>query len=585
MSFGPEGNSADKPAIAVLPFEVFERESAHPYLGDAIAEEVITTLSRIPQLRVIARASSFQYRSSVPDLATIGSDLGVRYVLQGSVHSAGNRVRVMAHLGDVSSGSEVWSDRYDRDLDDIFAVQDEISGEIATTLEVKLGFGEQVRVWRRGRQSLEAYEHFARFHEEYLKFSRSANKRARQEARAALELDPNFASAFVALGSSYATEAHLGWAKDRDESLRLARDAVDRAFAIEDGFPEANALLGRIYMLEGDYEAAIATTGKALQDLPNYAWGYHLQAMNFLYAGRFVEAVEADRQVFLLSPLSDLQSDNARVFLAAAYSHLGRFENALEEMATVLDRRPRWLMARVLRVVALVGLEAIDDARREAQTILRIKPDFSTTWWGTLNSYKNDDDLQAILRPLRAAGLPEHPGESELEPEEEVQDEAPRRALATVLFTDIVASTQMAVASGDRRWRQTLDAHDHLARSLVEQCRGRLVKSTGDGILAVFERPSDAVRCTREMMSESAQLGLSLRAGVHTGEVELRGSDVAGIAVHIAARVADRAGSDEILVTRTVKELIAGSEFDLSPQGATELRGVPEKLDLYVVAG
>jgi TolB-like protein/class 3 adenylate cyclase/Tfp pilus assembly protein PilF len=585
MSIGSEGTGSEKPAVAVLPFEVLQHEPAHPYLGDAIAEEVITTLSRIPQLRVIARGSSFQYRESVPDLDTIGRELDVRYVVQGSVRTAANRVRVTAHLGDVFTGAEVWSDRYDRDLDDVFALQDEISSEIATTLEVKLGYGEQVRFWRRGQRSLEAYEHFARFNEEYLKFSRSANKRARLAALAAIDLAPDFTSALVALGSTYATEAHLGWSPDRGESLYKAREGAERALAVEEGSPEANALLGRILMLEGSYEEAIATTGKALDVLPNYAWGYHLQAMNLLYAGRFAEAVDADRQVFLLSPLSDVQSDNARLYMATAYCQLGRYHDALEELAKVLKRHPSWQMALTQRIVALVGIGDLAAARDDARALLRVNPRFSTSGYAVLNPYKNDADLQNMLDPLHAVGLPEQPGEGDLlgdDTEVDPTSEA-RRELATVLFTDIVASTRMAVESGDRRWREILDAHDEMARASVTASRGRLVKSTGDGILAVFDRPSDAVLCTREMLTRAGGLGLELRAGVHTGEVELRGADVAGIAVHVAARVAAKARANEVMVTRTVRDLIAGSDYSPTSVGLVELKGLPEAVELYSI--
>ncbi|MFQ5967908.1 MAG: tetratricopeptide repeat protein [Acidimicrobiia bacterium] len=578
-----ETRAGDKPAIAVLPFESLDEEPDYPRLGDAIAEEVITTLSRIPQLRVIARGSSFQYRTEVPDVRVVADELGVRYVLQGSVRSAETRVRVSAHLGDVATGDEIWSERYDRDLDDIFELQDEISSEIATTLEAKLGFGEQVRGWRRGLRSLAAYEHFANFHEEYLKFSRQANRRARREAQAALELDPQFVSAHVAVASSYGTEAHLGWGVDRKDSLELAREALQRALDIEPESPEANALLGRIQMLEGDYDAAIATTGKALEAWPSYAWGYHLQAMNLLYTGRFAEAAEADRQVFLLSPLAESQSDNSHLYLATAYYHLGRLDEASDELDVVLARRPNWLNARALRVATLLRLGDEDSARREAKRILSIKPRFSTSWWASLNPYRNTKDLEAILGPLHEAGLPEEPGERARLFEPTKPETPPERVLATVLFTDIVSSTEMAVELGDRQWRQKLDEHDEVARECVNRHRGRFIKSTGDGIHAVFDRPGDAISCALDLIVRLQELGLGLRAGAHTGEVEIRGNDVDGIAVHVAARVAAEAGPDQILVSRTVKDLVAGSEFELISVGASELKGVPDPQELFSV--
>lgn len=307
--------------------------------------------------------------------------------------------------------------------------------------------------------------------------------------------------------------------------------------------------------------------------------------MNLLFAGRFEEAVEADRQVFLLWPLADVQSDNARVFLAAAYCQLGRFGEALEELDAVVATRPEWLAARTLRVVAYDGLGRPTDAREEARRILRIKPRFSVSWWATLNRYRNESDLDRILDPLRKAGLPEQPGEADLsmEPLDEEQPAPVDRALRTVLFTDIVSSTELASELGDRRWRNMIDAHDEMAHRTVEAHHGRIVKSTGDGIFAVFENPGDAIRCAEALVVNCVDLGFKLRAGIHIGEIEIRGDDLAGIAVHIAARVAARAEADEVLLTRTVKDLVAGGDFEFASQGVTELRGVPGEHELFAV--
>ena len=356
-----------KPAIAILPFERLDAEGTFPFLGDAIAEEVITTLSRVVDLRVISRGSSFQYRDETPDVRTVAEELGVRYVVQGSVRTAGDRVRVTAHLTDASTGDEMWSERHDGDLGDVFAVQDDIAREIATALEVRVGHGEQVRGWhQQGKRDLRAYEHFSRAYDQYLRFTRGNNLRARQEARKAVDIDPEFASAWVALAGTYATAAHLGWAEDREEALRTARELVQRAFDVEPDFPEANTLLGRIHMLEGDYDRAIEITGRALEQAPSFALGHQLQAMNLQHAGRYAEGVAAARMVFELSPLSESTADNARVTLAVCLSHLERYEDALEEVDIAVAHRPEWLSARLVRTSILVNLGRVDEARDES---------------------------------------------------------------------------------------------------------------------------------------------------------------------------------------------------------------------------
>ena len=157
------------------------------------------------------------------------------------------------------------------------------------------------------------------------------------------------------------------------------------------------------------------------------------------------------------------------------------------------------------------------------------------------------------------------------------------RVLATVLFTDIVGSTERAAALGDRRWKEILNAHDSLVRERIEAFRGRFVNSTGDGLLATFDGPARAVRCALAMSSEIRTLGIEMRAGLHTGEIELRGADVGGIAVHIGARVAAQAGASEVLVSRTVTELVAGSGIEFDDRGAHELKGVPGEWRLFAV--
>ncbi len=157
------------------------------------------------------------------------------------------------------------------------------------------------------------------------------------------------------------------------------------------------------------------------------------------------------------------------------------------------------------------------------------------------------------------------------------------RVLATVLFTDIVDSTARAVAVGDTAWRLLLDRHDRISQGAVAECGGRLVKGMGDGLLAVFDVPLCGLRCAKVMRSALSHSGITIRAGVHTGEVELRGDDIAGIGVHIAARIAARAASGELLASRTVKDLVAGSEYRFTSRGLHWLKGVPEEWELLAV--
>jgi class 3 adenylate cyclase len=247
----------------------------------------------------------------------------------------------------------------------------------------------------------------------------------------------------------------------------------------------------------------------------------------------------------------------------------------------VVDRRRRWLVLHA-GAFLLVGLLA------------------TATWWLSEASQGLDTPfwpgwiMLLLLVPLAlhaavvyGAGPPRRPPERPA-PDATPAPEAGRaeraeRALATVVFTDIVGSTEQARQAGDRRWAELLDTHDRLARELVAQLQGRLVKSTGDGILALFDRPGRGIRCATALRDRLRGTGIQLRAGVHTGEVQLRGDDVGGIAVHIAARVMAAAGPGEVLVSRTVHDLVAGSDFVLEDRGAHTLRGMAGEWELFSV--
>jgi class 3 adenylate cyclase len=205
--------------------------------------------------------------------------------------------------------------------------------------------------------------------------------------------------------------------------------------------------------------------------------------------------------------------------------------------------------------------EHIDGAR-----MVELPGDFHVSW--------RPEDLTPLLDAVEefVVGHPPDAGSGPID-----------RVLATVLFTDIVGSTEQAVSLGDRRWRELLDRHDDLARRRIGEYGGRLVKTTGDGVLATFDGPARAIRCASAMREGSAPLGLSIRAGIHTGEVEMRRSDVGGVAVHIGARVSALAGPGEILVSRTVKDLVVGSGLGFSDRGSHQLKGLPDEWQVYAV--
>jgi TolB-like protein len=223
----------EKPSIAVLPFENMSGDPEQEYFADGIAEDVLTTLSQIQELVVIARNSSFVFKGQARDIREIGRILGVRHVLEGSVRKAGNRVRLTAQLIDSLNGSHVWADRFEGDLDDVFELQDRITQDIVTALEVRLTFGEQARVWRKRSGTPLVYEHFFKGRTLYVNFAKHTHAQARSEFERALAINPAFAPALFLLGFTLTDQVRFGWAEDQATTYEAALDCAARDLAAE----------------------------------------------------------------------------------------------------------------------------------------------------------------------------------------------------------------------------------------------------------------------------------------------------------------------------------------------------------------
>ena len=223
----------DKPSIAVLPFQNMSGDPEQEYFADGIAEDVLTTLSKIQELMVIARNSSFVFKGQTRDIREIGRTLGVRYVLEGSVRKAGNRVRLAAQLIDSLNGSHVWADRFEGDLDDVFELQDRITQDIVAALEVQLTFGEEARVWRKRSGSPLVYEHFLKGRTLYVNFAKHTHAQARSEFERALAINPVYTPALGLLGFVLTDQARFGWEKDEATTYEAALECAARALAID----------------------------------------------------------------------------------------------------------------------------------------------------------------------------------------------------------------------------------------------------------------------------------------------------------------------------------------------------------------
>jgi TolB-like protein/class 3 adenylate cyclase/tetratricopeptide (TPR) repeat protein len=409
-STGPEKQSAnaqqrlglrDKPSIAVLPFQNMSGDPEQEYFADGIAEDVITTLSKIQELVVIARNSSFVFKGQTRDMREVGRILGARYVLEGSLRKVGNRVRLTAQLVDSLDASHLWADRFDGGVDDVFDLQDRITQEIVAALEVQLTFGEQARVWCKRSGSPLVYEHFLKGRALYANFAKPTHAQARDQFEQASRINPDFAPALVLLGYTLADQARFGWAGDRAESYAAALDCAARALAADPGCGEAYAVIGYVRTFQRRHDEALVAGEKAIALSPSSSDAYHMAGMCHGYAGNFALYEEQAQRLSPIKPSHSL-ADEAR-----ARFHLGDFTAARDIASHVLKQRPQWLTARLTRVAALWSLGEDDEARIVVKELLARRSDFSVARWARGLPYRRQEDLDALINPLRLAGLPE----------------------------------------------------------------------------------------------------------------------------------------------------------------------------------
>jgi len=333
----------DKPSILVLPFINMSNDPEQEYFSDGITEDITTDLSKISSLFVISRNSAFTYKGKAVKAQDISREMGVRYILEGSVRKAGERIRITAQLIDATTDHHLWSERYDRSLQDLFALQDEIVQQIVTTLKLQLTLQEQGYSVRKHTDNLEAYDAFLRGTEQFFRRTKEATTQARQMFEKALALDPQYAQAYAWLGWTYWIEWIWRWSAD-PQSLERALALAQKATALDDSLPIAHSLLSGIYALQQQYEQAIAEGERAIALDPNNAQSYEGQAQALNWAGRPEEALRAVEQAMRLNP----RYPPAYYFhLGWAYSLTGRYAEAVATLKETISHSPTHLGAHV----------------------------------------------------------------------------------------------------------------------------------------------------------------------------------------------------------------------------------------------
>jgi TolB-like protein/class 3 adenylate cyclase/Tfp pilus assembly protein PilF len=394
--------SPTKPSIAVLAFQNMSGDAEQEYFSDGISEDIITDLSKLSELHVIARNSSFTYKHKAALVSDVAHDLGVRYVLEGSVRKVGNRVRVTAQLIDSSTGGHVWANRFDRELINIFDIQDELTREIVGALKLNLTGGERDRLVRRRAANVEAYELLLRSREQTMLLTRGGNMAARSLAEAAIAIDPNYATAYALIAFSHLNDYANGYGSDPEGSLRVGRGLAERAVSMDDEDPACHLALGVAYSWSRDLDRAEAHARQGLALSPSSVELMILLAAVQIYAGNPADALTTLDALMHLDPH---YPDIALQFLADARFSLGEYQLAVGAIERRLMRNPETGTAFVLLASCYGWLGCYDDAHRAWDQALRINPNFSVERSRQVLPFRNAKDFERRVEGLRKAGL------------------------------------------------------------------------------------------------------------------------------------------------------------------------------------
>jgi TolB-like protein len=392
----------DRPAIAVLPFTNMSGEPEQEYFSDGISEDIITALSKLRWFFVISRNSSFTYKGKAVHLKQVADELGVRYVLEGSVRKGGDRVRITAQLNDVATGSHLWAERYDRDIADVFAVQDEITEAIVAAIEPQLYAAENFRAQRKAPDSMDAWDLVMRGLSHYWRVTRQDNVVAQALLEKAITIDPNYGQALGVLAASYIFTAHMGWADAA--AVSAAERAALAAIQADSEDPWAHSALGYIYLLARRFDDSLAEYELALRLNPNFSFAQAFYGVSLCYSGRWQEGDEAARRALRLSPRDPFSGVYHGIRAYAQF--VGRnYDEAIRLSREALRQRADFVGAhRVLTAAASLAGQH-DVAKAALQELRRTQPNISLAWIKANMPIQHDAEREHYLDGFRRAGL------------------------------------------------------------------------------------------------------------------------------------------------------------------------------------
>ena len=393
----------DKPSIAVLPFDNLSGDAGQDYFADGITDELITALSRFPDMFVIARNSVFTYKGKAVKVQQVSRELGVRYVAEGSVQRSGDRVRINAQLIDATTGHHVWAERFESEMTDVFALQDQLVQNIVAQLASEVSDAEMVRMRRKGTDNFEAYDYHLRGFDAALRFTRESSAEARAMQQKAIELDPDYASAYAALAWTHLNDFRLGWSDDPAASIERAFELAHKAVSLDDSEPLGHEALSDVYLWRKDYDRAIAEIEKAIALNPNDADLYADLGDRLTWVGDAEQALGHIEKAIRLNP------NFPPIYLwhlGHAYFVAERYDESIAAFQELRDRNPHFAPSYIYLAAAYALTGRDEEARAMVPEIAR------TTDWNLEQAaeqlpYKNPADLARLITALRQAGLTE----------------------------------------------------------------------------------------------------------------------------------------------------------------------------------
>ena len=394
----------DKPSIVVLPFDNLSGDSKEDYFSDGLTEQIITTLSVYPRLFVIARQSAFHYKGTSTKIQKVAEELGVRYVLKGGVQKSGEKVRITVQLIDAISGNYIWSERYDRELKDLFDLQDEITVNVLKSMVAELTEGEEARRWTKRVDNLEALEKHYRGQAYFCRHTKEDYDKARPLFEEAIALEPEFVWPYVYLGSIHTSSAARGWSDSRTKSLQKASELAQKALAIDDSHDGAHFLSAVVYLNSRKYDKAFSEAKRAVALNPNGSTAYMILGATLASLGRWEESVLYAEKSIRLSPFPGAMPF---LVLGRAYFMTGQYDESIATLKKALNVSPNFVLAHIFLAACYSSVGRDAEARAAAKEVLRINPKFNLESYAKRLTYSNEADIEREVDALRKAGLPE----------------------------------------------------------------------------------------------------------------------------------------------------------------------------------